>query len=413
MAVLEIRDMDSGSEYFVATCSHINESAEIDTSAQSRIDYFRRMRDSGMKIKVAYYDGLPAGFLYLIPIEISPWGPIGRDLLVIPCLYILNKMTRAGVGRALLAAAEDEAIRAGRKGIVIIGYYHDFWFMPARFFEKRGYVPVDRRKQEALLFKRIDSSAETPHFLQNQYRFSPAVGKVVIDLFWNQFCQTSFIEARRVREVATEFGNSVLLNDYCADDPATLAKYQTPRGIFINGLEIGWGYEAPREGIREAISKALKECEETALTSRRASVDEYDGLFSLMYSEAAPYLEKTMELMQMTRRQFNQLFRTLGEVYSICWGGQSAGFYWIEQRGHILHIHGLIVRTEFQGQGIGSRILARLEEQYGDIVDAIEMGVHESNRRAIALYERTGYQIVKAIDHLGFIIMQKKMQSIQ
>jgi len=80
---------------------------------------------------------------------------------------------------------------------------------------------------------------------------------VGVDLFWNTFCQTSDIEAHRVREVVAEFGDSVVLNEYCADDHVILSRYQTPRGIFINGKEIGWGYEAPKEGIREAVSKAL------------------------------------------------------------------------------------------------------------------------------------------------------------
>jgi len=51
----------------------------------------------------------------------------------------------------------------------------------------------------------------------------------------------------------------VALNEYRADDPDVLQYYQLPRGIFVNGKEIGWGYEAPREGIREAITKALEQ----------------------------------------------------------------------------------------------------------------------------------------------------------
>ena len=29
------------------------------------------------------------------------------------------------------------------------------------------------------------------------------------------------------------------------------------RAIYVNGREIGWGYEAPREGLREAFRAAL------------------------------------------------------------------------------------------------------------------------------------------------------------
>ncbi len=38
-----------------------------------------------------------------------------------------------------------------------------------------------------------------------------------------------------------------------------LLRYQIPRAIFINGKEIGWGYEAPKEGVRDAITEALRE----------------------------------------------------------------------------------------------------------------------------------------------------------
>jgi len=80
----------------------------------------------------------------------------------------------------------------------------------------------------------------------------------VVDLFWNTFCPTSDIEAQRVREVAAEFGESVVIHEYCADERSILSRYQIPRGIFINGKEIWWGHEAPKEGIRESISNALK-----------------------------------------------------------------------------------------------------------------------------------------------------------
>ena len=99
---------------------------------------------------------------------------------------------------------------------------------------------------------------ESPQLLKPNFRFKPIAGKVVVDLFWNTFCPTSDIETQRVPEVAVEFSESVVVHEYCADERSILSRYQIPRGIFINGKEIWWGYEAPKEGIREAISKALK-----------------------------------------------------------------------------------------------------------------------------------------------------------
>ncbi len=254
--------MDAGDEYFVGTCTHIDESDEMDACARRRLSWLRRMYDEGLRVKVAALDGERTGFLYAIPIEFSPWGPLGHDLLVIPCLYVVK--AGHGVGRALLAAAEEEARHQERRGIVTIGYRHDFWFMPASFFDANGFrecakyarAGPDVDERAVLLWKTFDEHARVPVPLKPEYEFNSVPEKVVVDLFWNTFCQTSVIEAERVREVAAEFGDLVNLNEYCADDREVLLRHQMPRGIFVNGREIGWGYEAPREAVREAIAQA-------------------------------------------------------------------------------------------------------------------------------------------------------------
>ncbi|MCK4404008.1 MAG: GNAT family N-acetyltransferase [candidate division Zixibacteria bacterium] len=266
MSTIQIRDMDATTEYFVGTCSHVDESDEIDACAKRRIIWLQNMYKRGLRVKVALLDDRPVGFLYVMPIEICPWGPLGKDLMVIPCLFVLNKQKNQGAGSALIAEAEEEARRLRKKGIVTTGYYSDFWFMPAPFFERVGFSIAKRRKtnpgspfgDEAILWRVFDQSAGPPEFLKPNYQFKPQSGKVVVDLFWNIFCQTSNIEAQRVREVAAEFGDAVVINEYPSDDPAILRKHQLPRGIFINGKEIGWGYGAPRDGIRKAISQALR-----------------------------------------------------------------------------------------------------------------------------------------------------------
>jgi GNAT superfamily N-acetyltransferase len=265
MSSVQLRDMDKTSEYFVGTCSHVNESEEIDAGAQRRLNWLRRMHKKGLRVKVAFLDDKPSGFLYVMPIEICPWGPLGKDLLAIPCLWVVNKVKGKGVGSSLIVEAEKEAQYQGKKGIVTIGYYHDFWFMPASFFEHLGFSVAKRKTTKpgglfadyAILWKVYNSSAEVPRFFEQNCQFKPINDKVVVDLFFNTFCQTSNIEAQRIREVVAEFGEKVVLNEYPAEDPEVLHHYQIDRGIFINGKEIGWGYEAPKEGIREAISKAL------------------------------------------------------------------------------------------------------------------------------------------------------------
>jgi GNAT superfamily N-acetyltransferase len=264
MSTLQIRDIQPQDERFVASCTHVSETKEWDASCQRRIPWLREMQGRGLRVKVALLDGQHAGFLYLFPIEIAPGGPVGRDLSAIQCLTVRNRFKGRGVGGALIAAAEQEARAQGKKGIVVTAFYHDFWFMPASFFEARGFVVARRRDDAALLWKVYDAptsasgGAQAPEFLERRYRFEPVEGKVVIDLFWSRSCLTTDTEAERVREVTAEYGDAVLLREYRTDDPVVRDRYGIYRAIMIDGQEVSGGYEAPKEGLREAIRRAME-----------------------------------------------------------------------------------------------------------------------------------------------------------
>lgn len=257
MTVLQIVDMRPQDERFVASCTHAGETREWDASCSRRIPWLRGMIGRGMRVKVALLDGQHAGFLYLLPIEIAPAGPLGTDLSVIQCLTVRDRFKGHGTGHALVAAAGEEARQQGRKGIVVTAFHHDSWFMPAPFFEDCGFTVVSRKGEMAILWIAFGETAQPPQFMERRYQFVPVEGKVAIDLFWSRSCLTTDTEAQRVREVAAEFGDSVVLREYCADDPEVRTRYGIYRGILIQGQEVGWGYEAPKEGLREAIRAAM------------------------------------------------------------------------------------------------------------------------------------------------------------
>jgi ribosomal protein S18 acetylase RimI-like enzyme len=50
-----------------------------------------------------------------------------------------------------------------------------------------------------------------------------------------------------------------------------------------------------------------------------------------------------------------------------------------------------------------------LADAYKDSMDAIELGVHQSNAGARRLYEKLGFITVKQREDLGFQIMQKQL----
>lgn len=141
-----------------------------------------------------------------------------------------------------------------------------------------------------------------------------------------------------------------------------------------------------------------------------AEDDQYPELLQLMREDAADYLQQSLELMQYTWDQFARLFRTVGKVYSIYQDSRLAGFYWTEERERTLHLHGLILKSGFQGQGIGTAVICMLADTCRGRMDAIELGVHQSNERAKKLYERLGFEVIKFRKDMGYYIMQKPLE---
>ncbi len=144
-----------------------------------------------------------------------------------------------------------------------------------------------------------------------------------------------------------------------------------------------------------------------------ATEDEMAGFLELTRQETAAYLEATLKAMAATWEQYATWFRTVGRVYAVRDGGANAGFCWTEVRGRILHLHGLILKREFQGRGIGGGVLRDLEARYAGRVDAIELGVHSSNAAALRLYERAGYRTVERKEDVGFLILRKDLSARQ
>ncbi|MBN2226030.1 MAG: GNAT family N-acetyltransferase [candidate division Zixibacteria bacterium] len=259
MDAIDVHDMRPEEEPFVGTCSHVNESEEIDRSAKIRMAWLTDMIEKGLRIKVATIADEIVGKAYVMPIEIYTWGLSGRDIMAMPCLWVPPEHQKKGVGRALIAEAVAETNWQGKGALAVVGFDWDIFFMPASFFRKQGLAEVTRRGNEVLLWWPLSFDVEPPEFMESQYVFNPIPGKVAVDLFWNSFCLTSVNEAGRVRDVVGEFADKVVLREYVADDRMVLMQYRIPRGIMINGKEVGWGYAAPRDKLREEIQKALGE----------------------------------------------------------------------------------------------------------------------------------------------------------
>ena len=149
------------------------------------------------------------------------------------------------------------------------------------------------------------------------------------------------------------------------------------------------------------------------VTYRRPTEEDIAVFLRLIHADAGDYLEHAMKLMQMDWKKFEHLFRTVGEVRGIYDDEDLAGFYWIEHREAVLHIHGLILKDKYQDQGIGTEVLEMLEERFRVGAEVLELAVHDSNARAKQLYARLGFETVRRLNDEGFDIMQKKIAAAE
>jgi len=140
-----------------------------------------------------------------------------------------------------------------------------------------------------------------------------------------------------------------------------------------------------------------------------ATPEQYDQFLQMMWDDGQEYMENTLRIMQMTWDEYAEIFRTRGEVRAIYQDAELAGFYWVEERVDTLHLHGLILKTAFQGKGIGTAVLTMLAQTYTEKMDKIELGVYQANSGAIRLYEKMGFQITRSLEDLHFYIMHKML----
>lgn len=179
-------------------------------------------------------------------------------LMVIPCLWVPPRYGKAGAGRAMMAALEAEArLQGGRKGVCVQALAAVEWFMPAAFLAS-GVRPGGRIGRTTAPVEAWDQAAMPPRFCERCYAFEPTPGGGVTSISFTSHSAPPAISrpsgcARWLPSLATR----VLLREYCASDPAIGARYGIGRAILVNGRRSGWGYEAPREGIREAIAQGV------------------------------------------------------------------------------------------------------------------------------------------------------------
>ncbi|UCG92094.1 MAG: GNAT family N-acetyltransferase [candidate division WOR-3 bacterium] len=260
---MQVVDLTDKYFHFVSLCTHIDDpNEERDSIVSIRESWLREAMTKGLTVKVAIDEqGNPVGFAHCLPIELGAWGMSGKDLMTVPCLtrcykHVYNCEHGSGIGKALMEAVETEA-KSNKKGVAVLAYDQDFWFMHYRFFKKLGYKEVARQGHAVIMLKAFER-VDPPVMHRSKYALRPVPGKIVVDAFWNPMCLTSVLEMKRVREACAQYPDKVILNEYNTWNKDILDKYEINRALFINGEYKCWGYAAPQDELKEEIDKALE-----------------------------------------------------------------------------------------------------------------------------------------------------------
>lgn len=187
----------------------------------------------------------------------------GKDLYFVNCIWVhghkqgRGNFQKKGLGKALLAAAEDDVKTLGAKGIVTWGLLLPF-FMKASWFKRQGYKAVDRQGIQVLLWKPFTYDAIPPKWIRKQKKPGIVPGKVTVSAFNNGWCPAQNITFERAKRASAEFGGKVFFQEYVTSDRKTFIEWGMSDALFIDGKEVWTGPPPSYEKIKRMIEKRAR-----------------------------------------------------------------------------------------------------------------------------------------------------------
>jgi len=129
----------------------------------------------------------------------------------------------------------------------------------------------------------------------------------------------------------------------------------------------------------------------------RANPEDTDALFALQklaFERVAIRANlPTIPPMAETASELRQDFAT-STILKALWQDDLVGAVRGTLQGNVCIVRRMAVHPEHQGKGIGSALLAKIEQSFSGVA-AFELYTHSQNIEALALYKRFGYQVTR------------------
>ena len=235
---------------------------EMKEACTHKKEWYEKTKDKGLGVKLAVDDrGEVGGMIQYLPIEESFVD--GERLYFVLCIWVhgykqgRGNFQKRGMGKALLAAAEDDARRLGAEGMAAWGIWLPFW-MKASWFKKKGYRKADRDSMRVLMWKPFEDDAKPPRWVRQQRKPPIFPGKVTVTSFINGWCPAQNIVFERAKRACSEFGDKVKFEAIDTSRRDVFFDWGISDGLFINGREVRTGPPPSYEKIRKLIAKQAK-----------------------------------------------------------------------------------------------------------------------------------------------------------
>lgn len=130
--------------------------------AINKEEWFLKHYESGLRMKIAFFEGKQAGFIEYLPAEIA-WRPIDADnYLFIQCIGIFIKDVRnKNLGSGLIGTCIDDARAHGKAGVCTMTSDGP-WMAGKSLFEKNGFVEAQALGRYELMVKKFDENSPSP-----------------------------------------------------------------------------------------------------------------------------------------------------------------------------------------------------------------------------------------------------------
>ena len=237
-------------------------SDEIREAADHKQRWYGRMKDTGLRVKLAQDDeGVVGGMIQYAPVEQARVE--GRDLYFVYCIWVhgypegRGNFQRKGMGTALLEAAEADVRSLGAKGMAAWGVSLPF-FMRASWFKKHGYRVADRDGIALLLWKSFSVDAEAPVWVKQKKTPDAVAGQVTVHAFIDGWCPAQNMVFERAKRAARDVGGSVVFKEYHTSDPDVFAEWGIGDALYVDTKRVRTGPPPTYEKIRKVIEKRLR-----------------------------------------------------------------------------------------------------------------------------------------------------------